>query len=69
MERNDPDNIGLLNLKHTGTLPLVESIRLYSIKHSVDRISTLGRLEELKSKEVFTDHEADFLTNAHRFFI
>ena len=67
LERNDPDNIGLLNLKHTGTLPLVESIRLYSIKHSVDRISTLGRLEELKSKEVFTDHEADFFTNAHRF--
>ena len=67
LEREDPDNIGFLNLKHTGTLPLVESIRLYSIKHSIDRISTLGRLDELQSKEVFTEHEADFFKNAHRF--
>jgi CBS domain-containing protein len=57
----------LLNLKHTGTLPLVESIRLYSIKHKVTKTSTFERLDELNKLKVLNDDETDFFKNAHRF--
>ena len=67
LEKNDEENLGLLNLKHTGTLPLVESIRLYSIKHKIIKTSTFDRLEELNRLKVLTDDETDFFKNAHRF--
>ncbi|WP_435163582.1 DUF294 nucleotidyltransferase-like domain-containing protein [Candidatus Pelagibacter bacterium nBUS_25] len=67
LEKNDKENLGLLNLKHTGTLPLVESIRLYSIKHKVTKISTFERLNELNKLKVLTVDEVDFFKNAHRF--
>ena len=64
LEKNDEENLNLLNLKHTGTLPLVESVRMYSIKHQVDKGSTIERLEELTAKEVFTNEEFDFYKGA-----
>ena len=64
LEKEDNENLNLLNLKHTGTLPLVESIRMYSIKHQVDKGSTIDRLQELTEKKVFTTEEFDFLKNA-----
>ncbi|MCI5053339.1 MAG: DUF294 nucleotidyltransferase-like domain-containing protein [Pelagibacteraceae bacterium] len=67
LEKDDEDNKGLFNLKHTGTLPLVESIRLYAIKHKVEEISTQERLEKLKDLDVFTENEYDFFSNAHKF--
>ena len=67
LEKNDEENIGLLNLKHTGTLPLVESIRLYSIKNKITKISTFERLDELNNIGVLTNDETDFFKNAHRF--
>jgi CBS domain-containing protein len=67
LEKNDEENIGLLNLKHTGTLPLVESIRLYSIKYKVTKTSTFERLDELNKLKVLNDDETDFFKNAHRF--
>ncbi len=67
LEKNDEENKGYLNLKHTGTLPLVESIRLYSIKNKITKISTFERLEELNKLKVLTDDETDFFKNAHRF--
>jgi CBS domain-containing protein len=67
LEKNDEENKGYLNLKHTGTLPLVESIRLYSIKNKITKISTFERLDELNKLKVLTDDETDFFKNAHRF--
>lgn len=67
LEKEDKENLGLLNLKHTGTLPLVESIRMYSIKHKVDQPSTLERLSELTNKGVFRKDEYDFFKNAYEF--
>ena len=64
LEKNDEENLNLLNLKHTGTLPLVESVRMYSIKHQVDKGSTIERLQELTAKEVFTIEEFDFYKGA-----
>lgn len=67
LEKEDEENIGMLNLKHTGTLPLVESVRLYSIKYQIDKVSTTERLESLHEKGVFNKHDFDFFKNAFRF--
>ncbi len=67
LEKNDKENKGLLNLKGAGTLPLVESVRIYSIKYQINENSTSARIEELKKKKIFTDDEADFFQSAHRF--
>ena len=67
VEKNDNENKGFLNLKHTGTLPLVESIRLYSIKNKITKISTFERLDELNNLKVLSADETDFFKNAHRF--
>ena len=67
VEKNDNENKGFLNLKHTGTLPLVESIRLYSIKNKITKISTFERLYELNNLKVLSADETDFFKNAHRF--
>jgi len=53
--------------KGAGTLPLVESVRIYSIKHRINKNTTAARIEELTKKNVFTNDEADFFQNAHRF--
>ena len=55
LEKNDKENKGLLNLKGAGTLPLVESVRIYSIKHRVNKNTTAARIEELTKKNVFTN--------------
>jgi CBS domain-containing protein len=67
LEKKDKENKGLLNLKGAGTLPLIESVRIYSIKHRVNKNTTAARIEELNRKNVFTDDEADFFQSAHRF--
>ena len=67
LEKNDEENKGLLNLKHTGTLPLVESIRLYSIKSEIIKTNTFDRLDELKKLEVFNKDDIDFYKNAYKF--
>lgn len=67
VEKDDPENRGLLNLKHTGTLPLVEAARMYSIKHRVDRVSTIERLQALTGLGVFSREEFDFFKSALEF--
>lgn len=67
LEKDDPENKGLLNLKHAGTLPLVESIRLYSIKHRITSTSTFTRLKELHKLGVFDESEYDFFHRSHSF--
>ena len=67
LEKEKGDNFGLLNLKHTGTLPLVEAARMYAIKYSIREISTFNRLDKLTQLNVFTKDENDFFKNAHTF--
>jgi len=67
VEKDDPENRGMLNLKHTGTLPLVEAARMYSIKHNVDRVSTIERLQALTGLGVFSREEFDFFKSALEF--
>ncbi len=67
LEKDDRENYGLLNLKHTGTLPLVESVRMYSIKYNINEVSTIERLQELTRLKVFSAEEFDFFKNALEF--
>lgn len=65
-ERDKQNREGMINLKYGGTLPLVEGIRLLSLKHGVPRTSTLNRIAELHDKEVLSDSEQDYLKGGLR---
>jgi len=65
-ESNIEEHKGEINLKITGTLPLVEAIRLLSLREGVTRLSTLGRIEALFEKGVLGPDEHDYLAGAYR---
>ena len=45
--RDDPAHRGQINLKHTGTLPFVECVRLMALKARIPNTSSLARLRAL----------------------
>lgn len=51
-ERTDPAHKGEVNLKITGTLPLVEAVRLLASRHGVAKTSTVDRLDGLRAKDM-----------------
>jgi len=57
---------GEMNLKHTGTLPLVEAIRLLSLRDGVGTASTLNRMEALRELGVLSHDEHDYLSGGFR---
>ena len=68
-EKKDKSNKGLLNIKHAGLLPLIESIRMYSIKYKVKEVSTLERLDKLIELKVFDSDQADFFKSGYKFLV
>ncbi len=65
-ETEKPEHTGEINLKHTGTLPLVSSIRLLALRHGVPATSTLERIDALHRAGVLSDDEEDYLGGAYR---
>ncbi len=63
-EKDNKDFKGQLNLKHTGTLPLVEAMRLLALREGIEEISTLGRMAALRDKDVLGADEHEYLSNA-----
>ncbi len=57
---------GYLNLKHSGTLPLVEGMRLLCLREGLSPIPTLERLRALHTARILDDDEADYLAGAYR---
>lgn len=55
---------GLINLKHTGTLPFVEAIRLLSLREGLSETATLSRIKALHLKGVVDDNECENLVSA-----
>lgn len=53
-----------INLKHTGILPLVEAIRLLSLREEVTQTSTLRRIQALHIKGILDDNELETLSAA-----
>lgn len=63
-ERDIPEHKGKINLKITGTLPLVEGIRLMALHEGVAVGSTLARIDALATAGVLDADEHDYLKGA-----
>lgn len=67
--RPDPlpgPNQGKLNLKLTGTLPLVGAVRIMALRERVEDTGTLNRIADLHGRGVLDDDEQDYLSGAYR---
>lgn len=56
---------GKLNLKMTGTLPLVGAVRVGALAHRVPATSTTERIDALREKGALSEDERDYLTGAY----
>jgi signal-transduction protein with cAMP-binding, CBS, and nucleotidyltransferase domain len=63
----DSEFRGHINLKHTGTLPLVSAIRLLALKHGISATGTLERMEALQAKGLLDNTEFESLQRAADF--
>ena len=63
--KDEPEHRGKMNLKHTGTLPLIEAVRLLALREGVETGPTLGRIAELTDKGVIDADEKDYLSGAY----
>lgn len=55
---------GEINLKHTGTLPLVEGLRTMALRHGVADTGTLDRIDALRAAGTLDADDYDELTGA-----
>jgi signal-transduction protein with cAMP-binding, CBS, and nucleotidyltransferase domain len=60
-----PDK-GKLNLKLTGTLPLVGAARIMALRERIEETGTLDRIAGLHTRGVLDDDEQDYLSGAYR---
>jgi len=65
-EKDVEEHKGEINLKHSGTLPLVEAVRLLTLKHGFEPTGTLDRLARLREVEYLSADEHDYLVGAFR---
>jgi len=65
-DKEDKGHKGEINLKHTGTLPLVEAMRLLALREGLEDLSTLARMDALLDKGVLDADEHDYLAGAYR---
>ncbi len=63
-EKNIEEHKGKLNLKLTGTLPMVEGVRLLALKEGVEAGSTLARIDALRDTGSLDANEQDYLKGA-----
>jgi len=63
-EKDKAEYKGQVNLKHTGTLPLVEAVRLLALREGVGETSTLGRIAALYEIGVLDANENEYLRSA-----
>lgn len=64
LEKNDPDHRGKINLKYTGTMPLVEGLRLFALREGIAEGSTWDRIDRLASAGVLDSDTQDYLRDA-----
>jgi len=60
-EADDDGHAGMINLKYNGTLPLVEAVRLLSLRHGIAGTSTLARLKGLRQCDAIDGDAHDSL--------
>ncbi len=64
VEKKEPGHRGKINLKQSGTLPLVENIRILSLRERITATSTLVRLAMLRDQGILGTNEYDYLSGA-----
>ncbi len=64
VEKKDKDHLGKVNLKQSGTLPLVEGIRLLALREKITVTPTLSRIAVLHENGILDDNEFDYLQGA-----
>jgi signal-transduction protein with cAMP-binding, CBS, and nucleotidyltransferase domain len=67
--RTDPlpgPNHGKVNLKLTGTLPLVGAVRIMALRDRIENTGTLDRIAGLHASGVLDNDEQDYLSGAYR---
>lgn len=64
--KDDSEHDGTINLKHSGTLPLVQSVRLLALREGIAETSTLARLAALHADGIVDADDHDYLTAAFR---
>ena len=65
-EKEKPGHEGEMNLKHSGTLPLVACLRLLALREGIEATGTLARIAALHDAGVLDDDEEDYLRGAFR---
>ena len=64
--RDNAKHRGKINLKHTGTLPLIEGARLLALREGIEDGPTLKRIDLLAEKKILDADEQDYLSGAFR---
>jgi signal-transduction protein with cAMP-binding, CBS, and nucleotidyltransferase domain len=64
VEKDKPGHKGEVNLKHSGTLPLVSSLRLLALQAGITETASLARIAALEQVGALTEDEADYLSGA-----
>ncbi len=57
---------GKVNLKLTGTLPLVGAVRILALRERISEVSTLARIDALHQRGVLDDDEVDYLAGGFK---
>ncbi len=65
-ERDKPEFRGQINLKQSGTLPLIGTIRVMALREGITETGTLARIRALHESGTLGDDEADYLAGAFR---
>jgi signal-transduction protein with cAMP-binding, CBS, and nucleotidyltransferase domain len=63
-EKEKREHRGQVNLKHTGTIPMVGAVRLLALREGVEETATLERIRALAERGVLRKGEAAELTHA-----
>ncbi len=63
----DGDHNAILDLKHRGTIPIVDIARVYSLAEGITKVNTLDRIRELENRKIIHEETAKSLCDAHEF--
>jgi signal-transduction protein with cAMP-binding, CBS, and nucleotidyltransferase domain len=67
--RDEPAHKGKINLKHTGSLPIIDAVRLLALREGIEAGPTLARIEALAEAGVLDADEQDYLSGAFRHIV
>ncbi len=65
-EKDKPEHKGKMNLKHSGTLPLVSNLRILALRAGIKETGTRERIDRLHDLGVLDRDEWDYLRGAFR---